>query len=260
MPFYGEEDPIKEYNERLSSRFVHEGYKYKISEEKLVNALARTNSVKDAAKFLGISYKTMKKYCLMYVDDATGKTLFDKYKRAKGKGVKKIIRHSATHISKYPIYVFRKHKKATQTRIEKLKDMLQEGQWVPLECEICKFNNRRLADLRSPLILNFKNDDPSDWRIHNIRFLCYNCYFLFVTDPISKDTIIRLESEGVNYEFLTDKPQQKIDRAKQVNEIFNRHLEIIGVHDASKNSEDEHTISKNIKREDELPDDLVNYL
>jgi len=50
---------------------------YQLLESQVRYACENTTSNAEAAKWLHVSYSTWKKYASMYIDSATGKTLFD---------------------------------------------------------------------------------------------------------------------------------------------------------------------------------------
>ena len=66
--------------------------------------------------------------------------------------------------------------------------MIEEG-ILKEECVICEFHERRVNDYKVPLILNFKDNNPNHYNLGNIRFLCYNCFFLNVGDIFNKQDI-----------------------------------------------------------------------
>ena len=60
-----------------------------ITKEQLLNAMKMTKSNMSAARFLGISYMHYKRYAKLFVDEESGKTLFELHKNQSGKGIKK---------------------------------------------------------------------------------------------------------------------------------------------------------------------------
>ena len=55
--------------------------------------------------------------------------------------------------------------------------LITEGHLLE-ECNMCKFNERRVSDYKMPLLLNFKDNNKKNYRKENIELLCYNHYFL----------------------------------------------------------------------------------
>ena len=62
---------------------------FNITESELRYAMENTKSCSEAARFLNVSYDTLKKYAKMYVDSVSGKTLFQLHKNQRGKGITK---------------------------------------------------------------------------------------------------------------------------------------------------------------------------
>ena len=49
---------------------------------------------------------------------------------------------------------------------------------LPQRCSCCGESRQRKTDLLTPLIVHFINGDINDKKPSNLRFFCYNCYFL----------------------------------------------------------------------------------
>ena len=49
---------------------------------------------------------------------------------------------------------------------------------LPQRCSCCGESRQRKTDLLTPLIVHFINGDTHDRNPSNLRFFCYNCYFL----------------------------------------------------------------------------------
>ena len=49
---------------------------------------------------------------------------------------------------------------------------------LPQRCSCCGESRQRKTDMLSPLIVHFINGDIHDKKPSNLRFFCYNCYFL----------------------------------------------------------------------------------
>jgi hypothetical protein len=110
-------------------------------------------------------------------------------------------------------------------RIMRLKDLLMKDGRLGYQCSTCQFSEKRLTDMKAPLLLNFVNGKKSDWRIENLRWLCYNCYFLYVEDPFSNKMIQRVES------IPLDAPEIKEDAQKlfQLDDFYFEHLKKLGL-------------------------------
>lgn len=205
----------------MAKEFINKGYQ--LTEEEVLTALINTTSVKEAARSLRISYGTLKKYAKMYTDLNTGQTLLEKFKNQSGRGIKK----SGEKLRDYyaPQKLFKFGQKATPERIAKLKEIVIEKKYLTLRCNKCGYHERRLTDMKPPLLLNFINKRKVDWRLENLELLCYNCYFLYVSDPFKNETIKQVESQNINSEIFNDKLQD----FHQLDEVYLNHLRDLGL-------------------------------
>jgi hypothetical protein len=62
------------------------------------------------------------------------------------------------------------------------------------ECYMCGFNERRITDYKTPTLLHFKDNNKSNYLKDNLEVLCYNCYFLYVADPLTPDEVRHIEN------------------------------------------------------------------
>jgi len=135
------------------------------------NACEKTLSCKAAARYLGCSYNTFKKYAKKY-------GLFEKYKNPTGKGVKhSVSRGKRRAPNKYELndIIDGEHPGYDSG---KLKRRLIEAAYKREECEICGFDEPRITDNKVPLVLQYKNGDRTDHRWENLELVCWNCSFL----------------------------------------------------------------------------------
>jgi|TARA_R110000803_G_scaffold145166_1_gene211013 hypothetical protein len=146
------------------------------TEAQLRYAMKNSKSCSGAARFLNVSLTTYQKYAKLYVDESSGKTLWDLHKNQKGEGVKKPYnvdkgRYALQDIlsGKYPSYSVHFLKKRIVNNADKMEEF-------PHECHQCGYNEKRLTDNVIPLILDHQDDDWTNHRIENLRFLCYNCF------------------------------------------------------------------------------------
>ncbi len=92
---------------------------------------------------------------------------------------------------------------------DKVKKRLFDEGYLIEECTICGFNERRVTDYKIPLLLHFKDKNTKNYRLENIEVLCYNHYFLTVTDIFNQSDITQIETsvpknnttEHVNWEL-----------------------------------------------------------
>jgi len=119
-------------------------------------AISETKSLMAAARLLQVSYNTFKKYAKQY-------------------GVWKPLPSSAG---------VSRARKVTWSGLKPLdveltfqKKLIREFV-LPQRCSCCGESRQRKTDLLTPLIVHFINGDIHDKKPSNLRFFCYNCYFL----------------------------------------------------------------------------------
>ncbi len=152
-----------------------------LSESEIRYAMANTQSCASASRFLNVSYESFRKYALLYIDRETGKTLFDIHKNIAGKGITKNIKPKLTGAyglhdildGKYPAY-----------NPKKLKFRLLRSGEFEEKCGCCGFDERRVDDYTVPLILDWIDGDRTNHHRENLQFLCFNCYYLQVGNPL----------------------------------------------------------------------------
>ena len=78
----------------------------------------------------------------------------------------------------------------------KLMNRLINVGWLVQECSNCGYSEFRKSDSKSPLILDYIDDDRTNRDLSNLRTLCYNCFFILKLDekefkktPSSPDTM-----------------------------------------------------------------------
>lgn len=162
-------------------------------ESEIREAQEKTITAADAARYLKVSFKTLKKYAQLYDIWKTNVH----YKRegtilSAEKGKYPLSRLINGEFPDYPIY--------------RLKDKLIQGGVKNPECEQCGFKERRITDGKMPLILNFEDGNIKNHKLENLKLLCYNCSF------ISGKGYIR---RGTKYHVLDDP-----DRVQGANEYI----------------------------------------
>ena len=162
-----------------------------ISKEMCRAAMAKTKSVKAAARYLSCSYHHLKRYMKLYKDEETGLTLFETHKNQCGKGIPKFLRGQGKEPALIDIIEGRVDPSSFSP--EKIKYRLVTEGHLEEECDNCGFTERRVVDYKIPLILHFKDKNKQNYKKDNIQFLCYNCYFLFVADVFTEKDIEQLE-------------------------------------------------------------------
>ena len=153
--------------------------------------MAKTKSVKAAARYLNCSYHHLKRWMKLYNDEETGQTLFDLHKNQCGKGIPKFLKGQGKEPALLDIIEGRIDPSSFSP--EKIKyRLITEGHLLE-ECAVCKFKERRVSDYKMPLLLNFKDNNKKNYRKENIELLCYNHYFLTVGDIFSDKQIKGIE-------------------------------------------------------------------
>lgn len=163
-------------------------------------AMTKAHSAKEAARILGVAYATFKKYALMYKDEATGKTFFELIKNESGKGMRKMAIRKNFEPGIMDILEGRVN--PTFFSPKRIKELIIKHGYLKEECNKCGFNEKRILDMKVPLILNFKDGNKKHWELENLEFLCYNHYFLEIGDIFDKKQLEAME----DYTILKVKP------------------------------------------------------
>lgn len=153
-----------------------------LTKEDILRAQKVTRSNMSAARYLHVSYNHYKKYAKMYKNDE-GVTLLEAHMNQSGEGIPKYNAGNEKDIplndlleGRVPIEHFDPRK--VRARI------VSEAKMVEV-CNKCNFSERRVTDLKVPVILTFKDGNKKNWRLENLEFLCYNCSFLYAKSPVS---------------------------------------------------------------------------
>lgn len=208
-----------------------------LTKDDVLRAQKYTKSNKAAARYLGVSYNVYKRYALTFVDNETGKTLFDKHLNRAGKGIRK-------HLGGYG-----KKKKNMNAPLEDVLEgrvdisnytvdilkarLIQEG-FLQECCSSCGFEERRVVDYKVPLVLHFQDKNKKNWKRDNLEFLCYNCYFLNVGNIWSDNQLKQMEDYQVNKNTYNkdDEPTWDLDDAHI------QHLKELGLWDGQEDGEE----------------------
>ena len=160
--------PNLEPNSRTTTRGL--GAK-PILESQIKAAQEKSKSAFEAARTLGISYNTYKKYAKLY-------GIFEDLKNPYGIGIEKAkrIKNKKYHIDDL---IAGKH---VRYPLHKFKNKLFDSGYVPKVCGSCGFSEERVTDGKMPLLIDFLDGNLNNRKLDNIRPLCYNCFFLLVGD------------------------------------------------------------------------------
>ena len=199
---------------------IAKGRKQKIiTKEQLLNAMKMTKSNMSCARYLGISYMHYSRYAKSYIDEESGKTLFDLHKNQAGKGIRKHLGGKDPDLKSLmdgELYV-------KSYNLNRYKDRLIQEGYIEEKCNSCGFTEQRVHDYKSPLLIHFKDKNKENWRIENIELLCYNCYFLYIGDVFNEKQIKHIEE---------DAPIKKDDQINwEMDENMLQHFQEIGLVD-----------------------------
>lgn len=127
-----------------------------IPKEKIVRAIQETESMGKAAASLHVSYNTLKKWAKIY----------DVWKpRPSSAGITRTRKVTWSGLKPLDVEL------STQKKL--IKKFI-----LPQRCSQCGESRYRKTDMLSPLILHFIDGDIHNKVPDNMRFFCYNCYFL----------------------------------------------------------------------------------
>jgi hypothetical protein len=164
------------------------------NKEDLLRAMRHTKSIRAAARYLGCSYQHYKPYAKLFkVDDSdyNSPTLFDTHKNQSGRGIPKFLpdRRREPNVKN----IVETGTGWESFSVEKIKSRLIAEAYLKDECYQCGFNERRVTDYKTPTLFNFKDGNKSNYLLDNLELLCYNCYFLYVGNPLTPDEIRHIE-------------------------------------------------------------------
>lgn len=205
------------------------------SEAVIRNAMKATKSNFQAARYLNTTIETYRKYASLYMDQETGKTLYELHKNRYGKGVKRISWKNEISMHKIEEILGRDSYRAVDA--QKLKDRLLYEHKLRSECYRCEHHEKRVVDFKQPILLNFKDGNRNNWKLENLEMLCYNCYFLLVGNLFSDKQIKRLEDMSA--------PALKVGEVDwSIDENFLAHFQELGLEDKDDYEEGDEFISK----------------
>tara|TARA_Y100000310_G_scaffold197556_1_gene197636 strand:- start:677 stop:1189 length:513 start_codon:yes stop_codon:yes gene_type:complete len=141
------------------------GRKIIITKRMVEDAIRSTKSQSQAAKWIGVSYNTYKKYAKFY-------GLWENHINQAGVGIKK--GWGAYRISLDEILNGRKVS-SLYTKAFFKRRLIEEG-YLQEECSICGWNESKLTDKKICLSLDYIDGNSDNKSLDNIRILCPNCY------------------------------------------------------------------------------------
>jgi hypothetical protein len=189
-----------------------------LSKEDILRAMRFTKSNRAAARYLGCSYQHYKPYAKLFrVDelDPNSPTLFDTHKNQSGRGIPKFLpdRRREPNVKN----IVETGTGWESFSVEKIKSRLIAEGYLKDECYHCGFCERRVTDYKIPLLLNFKDGNKYNYLLDNLELLCYNDYFLLITDPLTPDQVREVEdvvqTKAVTHEWDLDEDHLENMRA-----------------------------------------------
>lgn len=161
-------DPTKDLSLASNPRRMKRGLGAKpLLEHEIKEVQKKARSAMEAARLLGVSYNTYKKYARKY-------GIFEDLKNPNGIGIRKGYnikrgKYSLEDIikGKYPEYP-----------VWKLKQRILLNGYMLEKCNNCGFEERRVTDNRVPLVLDFIDGNRKNHLYDNLRMLCFNCSYL----------------------------------------------------------------------------------
>ena len=145
------------------------GRRFVLTKNRILEAQKDTKSAMAAARWLGVSYNTYKKWAKYY-------DVFDQHKNQSGVGIKK-----GWASYKIPIddIISGKRQPPKKYSGAVLKKRLIEEGYFNEECSNCGYNEVNLATEKVCLNIDFISGNTKNYKIENMRLLCPNCYHSF---------------------------------------------------------------------------------
>lgn len=140
-------------------------YKRPLKKKDIEKAQEMTTSGFQAAKYLGVSMTTYKKYALLY-------GLYYTHLNPGGKNVKRA--RVKGELGLLDIFAG-KHLKYSLT---KLKERIIKAGLLPIKCALCGFSEARQVDGKFPLVLVQLDGNKLNYAVDNLQLRCYNCVYL----------------------------------------------------------------------------------
>mgnify|MGYP003119054886 FL=1 len=140
------------------------GRRFVLTKNKILESQKHTKSNMAAARWLGVSYNTYKKWAKYY-------DLFDQHLNQIGIGVKK--GWAVSRISVEDIISGKKGKHYSIVQFKRR--LIDEGYFIE-ECSLCGWNEERITDNKICLSVDFLDGNSKNRALENMRLLCPNCY------------------------------------------------------------------------------------
>ena len=136
----------------------------KVSRSEMIWAINETQSMKQAARLLGLAYNTFKKYAKMW----------NLWQPKSGKGVSKRGTLWRKPLELEEIFA---GKSPNYSNTKLLHNLFRE-KYFKEECCNCGYDTYRASDMSKPLLLDYLDDDSTNKELTNLRVLCFNCFYV----------------------------------------------------------------------------------
>jgi hypothetical protein len=207
----------------MAKEFRYNGYQF--TEEDIRTAMANTRSNAEAARYLKVSVTTYQKYAKMHIDQLTGKSLWHLHMNIPSKGIPK--KWNTGELKGDLDKMLTENQLNNPKRLGVLKSLLMKDGRLGYCCSACNYSERRLTDMKMPLMLSFKNGIRNDWRLDNLRWICYNCSFILGLDYFSNRMVRDMES----FSSSDDQHKQEIKSFYELDDFYMEHLSKLGLDD-----------------------------
>tara|TARA_Y100001963_G_scaffold152164_1_gene236428 strand:+ start:697 stop:1197 length:501 start_codon:yes stop_codon:yes gene_type:complete len=143
------------------------GRRLVLTKNMIMDAQENSKSAAEAARWLGVTYNTYKKWAQYY-------KIFEQHKNQSGVGIKK-----GWASYKIPLEDIFNGKKNPNYSFATLKRRLIDEGYAQEECSVCGFNEGRITDNKIPLHLDFVDGNSENKSLENMRLLCPNHFYIF---------------------------------------------------------------------------------
>ena len=144
------------------------GKKLVLTKKMIEDAQSQTKSNMAAARWLGVSYLTYRKYAKIY-------GLWERHLNPEGIGIKKGYGKYRKPLDE----LLSKPDRKVRLGLAYLKNRLIDEGWTQEECNSCGYNEVVLGKDGVLLRIDFIDGNRDNHSIDNIRLLCPNCYYSF---------------------------------------------------------------------------------
>jgi hypothetical protein len=183
-------------------------------EHEIRAAQSMADSAKHASELLGVSYNTYKKWAKRY-------EVHDFFNQS-GKGNKKP--HCNPQKGKYPLDDILAGM-YPEYPTDRFKKKLFDSGYKQEKCENCGFCEKRITDDKSPLLIDYIDDNDKNKALDNIRILCYNCTFLVGRGHITRGKNLINNPEKLQGQLGEYKKTPKVEKKPLSNDFDDFNIE-----------------------------------